>query len=461
MNKPTALILIFISTLFTSCSGGGVSSSNSIADEQNITNETLHFINTQTNIEVSSYGVIYSGNYMASFRTQHQMIEMYDGRLLISGGRSVSGLFGNHIYSRTEIFDPITGIWNYNSSVKERSYSVKMVALLNNRVLIGSGKNAEVLDVNNQIVSTITDPNCMSTIESGLASVLLPDGRVLLTGSNLQHVGVAEIYHPDQEEFGCFEIIPGLTSTREGNTFTIVDDGRVLLAGGNGYQFANAEWFDPSNNTFQAIENPMMRQRLGHSATLLNNGKILIAGGYDGQHHIASAEIFDPETESFSYTQNDMNIARSNAHLMPIESGVRAGKVLVVGGYMADSLYGSSEIEVFDPEIESFSSIGLEFPNPSSYGAMSTYGKGRYVYTGGYYGLNNMTIIDTNFVWVGTLGVKGGTAPYQFSITTGTGEIDADTGKISLPFLEQNISVRVTDANGNTANHSFTVHFTE
>src|SRR4026208_390318 len=73
----------------------------------------------------------------------------------------------------------------------------------------------------------------------------------------------------------------------------------------------------------------MNAERAAHTATLLPNGKVLIAGGFreegTSEIAIASAEIFDPATNSFTPT-GDMNEPRDGhtATLLP------NGQVLIV-----------------------------------------------------------------------------------------------------------------------------------
>src|SRR5262245_41274482 len=42
--------------------------------------------------------------------------------------------------------------------------------------------------------------------------------------------------------------------------------------------------------------------RYSHTATLLNNGKVLVAGGYNGSAFLASAELYDQATGTWTNT---------------------------------------------------------------------------------------------------------------------------------------------------------------
>ena len=77
--------------------------------------------------------------------------------------------------------------------------------------------------------------------------------------------------------------------------------------------------------------------RAAQTATLLPNGKVLIAGGFNSTEVLATAEIFDPATGTFTATGN-MTAARFSHTATLLENGPAAtnGKVLITGG--SDSL---------------------------------------------------------------------------------------------------------------------------
>src|SRR5262249_37442224 len=95
-----------------------------------------------------------------------------------------------------------------------------------------------------------------------------------------------------------FPATRSMTTGRGGHTPTLLADGKVLVAGGyTPREVASAELYDPATGSFSPAGN-MTTARVFHTATLLPNGKVLIAGGYGGGQ-LASAELYDPSTGSF------------------------------------------------------------------------------------------------------------------------------------------------------------------
>ncbi len=54
--------------------------------------------------------------------------------------------------------------------------------------------------------------------------------------------------------------------------------------------------------TTRLSQPPMSDTLVSHTATLLPGGRVLIAGGYDGRADLATAELYDPKTGTFSLT---------------------------------------------------------------------------------------------------------------------------------------------------------------
>ena len=136
-------------------------------------------------------------------------------------------------------------------------------------------------------------------------------------------------------------------------------DGRVLVAGGfyddglGDHYLASAEVFDPATNSFSPA-GVMGVARHGAAAAALPDGRVLVAGGdyNDGTDHLlASAEVFNPATNAFTPV-GDMAVARVRAAAAPLPGG----RVLIAGGN--DGSTRLSSAEVFNPATNSFTPVG-------------------------------------------------------------------------------------------------------
>ena len=137
-----------------------------------------------------------------------------------------------------------------------------------------------------------------------------------------------------------------LNTARYYHSANLLTDGNVLVAGGIGPvpgatgalgQLASAELYNPGTGMFIYTDN-LNTARDEHSATLLNNGSVLIAGGSGGDNELASAELYNP-AGTFTPT-GSLNTARyeHTATVLP------DGTVLIAGGYGSAGVLASAEI---------------------------------------------------------------------------------------------------------------------
>ena len=126
-------------------------------------------------------------------------------------------------------------------------------------------------------------------------------------------LATAELF---DENSGIFTTTKGSMQTpRYSHTATLLQHGRVLVTGGQGgtanEALATAEVFDPATGTFSPTTGSMEMTRSFHTAALLHDGTVLVAGGTDaGGHSLSAAELFDPATGIFTTTA-DMGTART------------------------------------------------------------------------------------------------------------------------------------------------------
>jgi len=154
--------------------------------------------------------------------------------------------------------------------------------------------------------------------------------------------------------------LPAMAMPRKGHTATSLRDGRVLIVGGR-YDIydskatnqnttkttATAELYDPATESF-APTGALSTARTGHTATLLADGRVLIAAGSTGTAQSATAELYDPATGTFRST--GALLAARSVHTATL---LDDGEVLVVGGYGASGLELAS-CELYDPTTGTF-----------------------------------------------------------------------------------------------------------
>lgn len=120
-----------------------------------------------------------------------------------------------------------------------------------------------------------------------------------------------------------------MTVPRSSQTVTALEDGTTLIAGGwsNGGPLASAEIFDPNTNT-SAPTGSMATARWLHVAVALSDGRVMAVGGEDAEGEtLRSVEIYDPATEQWAAASST-----AQAHYNPNAVGLSDGRVLVARG---------------------------------------------------------------------------------------------------------------------------------
>ena len=191
----------------------------------------------------------------------------------------------------------------------------------------------------------------LSVARAAHTATLLPNGTVLLTGGMEGAGATAESYDPAR---GSFAPAGRMLSERAGgHAAVLLPNGSVLLTGGwtGPAVTASAERYDPATNTFVAT-GTMNSPRSAHTATLLHTGKVLIAGGFDGSRRLESAELYDPLTSTFTPT-GSMNAPRSEYAAALLQEG----QVLVTGGNRSSGQVLASA-EIYEPVTGTFRLVG-------------------------------------------------------------------------------------------------------
>jgi hypothetical protein len=267
-----------------------------------------------------------------------------DGRVLV-----VAGTNGSDVLA-TEAFNPQIGSFSSAGlpSLSAGRYNVAATRLADGRVLIAGGNQGSAtlqttLFFDPQTNGFSSGP-MLTVPRANAAAALLGDGRVLIAGGNNAggFLNTAEVYNPQTNSFSP---VGTMGSVRTNAVAAPLPGGRALVAGGRDDDpiLSSAEIFDAGTNTFSSGGiGSMGTERVGAVAVALPDGRVLVAGGSSATSPaLASAEVFDPKTNSFSSAGiGAMGTTRSSAVAAPLADG----RVLVAGGQDGMSYLRSAEI---------------------------------------------------------------------------------------------------------------------
>ena len=416
-----------------------------------------------------------------------------NGKVLIAGG---VGNLGNAL-NTAELYDPALGFTSPTGNLTDpngRANHVSIVLPNGKVLLIGGFSNVSILataELYDPATTTFTPTESMSQPRGLPAAVLLADGRVLVSGGFNTQVAsnTAEIYDPAT---GLFAPTGNMNQGRGRHQMTLLPNGKVLVTGGrdaqqNFFALSSAEIFDPFANqgagAFTAIGN-MNSPRFKHTATLLSNGTVLIAGGFNGDNtspSVASAEIFDPNTNTFAPT-GSMNTprARHTSTLLPDGTVLQAGSINGFNGVIA-----AAPAELYSPTSGTFTSAGGLITGRELPAATLLLPNGNVLLSGGDDGVNVLantevyfnpvaqtpvvittTSVPNGFIsqpYVQLLLEQGSSGPLTWSLASGTlpsGITLSSTGILSgapTAVGSFTFTVQVTDGI-NTATASFTIN---
>lgn len=204
----------------------------------------------------------------------------------------------------------------------------------------------------------------LNTARDTHTATLLQNGKVLIVGGNVWGGGfarTAELYDPNT---GTFSQTGNLLTPRAYHTATLLNSGMVLIIGGisgdpiNGYtQLATAELYDPNSGTF-SFTGSLNIGRTSHAATLLSNGMVLVTGGRNvANGELTDSELYDPSAGTFS-TTGALNTAR-DSHTATL---LNDGTVLIAGGEVYQSSTGTyvptANAEIYSPSTAMFTATG-------------------------------------------------------------------------------------------------------
>lgn len=254
-----------------------------------------------------------------------------------------------------------------------------------------------------QAVWTDADPGkTLADVHILGGAALLPDGRVLVAGGLIPKapysaVTTAEVYDPSS---GRWTLTGPLKTPRWSLDAVALRNGKVLFAGGAAAflapaALATAEVFDPATGTFSPAANELSTARQGYGISILGDGRVLISGGNGsgnnlGGEGVTAVDLYDPETNRFSPAA-PLHAGRA----LHAQLTLRDGRVVVIGGAHQDA-------EIYDPGTDRWTSSQGKLPTTlKDMKAFELY-NGRIFIAGGQNSADGLTTDNTWFFDPGT-----------------------------------------------------------
>jgi IPT/TIG domain/RTX calcium-binding nonapeptide repeat (4 copies)/Beta-propeller repeat/Galactose oxidase, central domain/Kelch motif len=281
------------------------------------------------------------------------------GKVLVAGGRS-----DTDVESSAALYDPKTGSWAPTGSLATPRTSHDAILLTGpgcgancGKVLVAGGGVASV-ELYDPVTGTFAPTGPLAHARRLNTLTALPNGKVLAAGggSGLA-TATAEVYDPAVGTWSA--TATNLTVPRRDHVASSLGDGKVLLVGGqapaSSSPLASAELYDPATNSFTATDPPGIGRFGGATATRLASGAVLVAGGTvfgatGLQSTASSAEVYNPSATPRWSTAFPL-VSGRDGHTATL---LRNGKVLVAGG----EPFGAPA-ELFDPATRRWAFAGL------------------------------------------------------------------------------------------------------
>ncbi|MCB1175127.1 MAG: hypothetical protein KDK39_16250 [Leptospiraceae bacterium] len=273
----TRSTVINLALLCSTACFAGLPGSDNILDPANLTGALLNLDASQLKpVNFALTGSLHTG------RCKHEMTELSNGKILITGGMGASGALNT-----AEIYDPDTGIFSQLAErLNHARYDHKAILLADNTVLLTGGSDntsgSEVQLSSAEIFTgtTFTATGSMASARTMFTLNKLNDNRIIAIGgrnsSSSGGIRKWSIYSAGTWTNSTAELSIG----RYSHSATSLSDGRILVGGGAEYEAVTytAEIINSGATAVSTIANLMREDRKYHSAVLLQNGNVLFVG---------------------------------------------------------------------------------------------------------------------------------------------------------------------------------------
>lgn len=295
---------------------------------------------------------------MLSARIGHTMTLLPDGRVLVVGGQTVgTGVF----LASAEIYDPKTNTWTPTNSMNVARVQHTATLLPDGRVLVVGGYDKyiahDTTEVYNPATGVWQNGGNIDPARFGHTATLMADDRVLIVGGQnyFGYVAQTQLYIPSESGYSWWKTSKENLTLREGHASILLPNGMVLVAGGNdqnGASLNSCELYDSAGLLLDPpapwkLTGPLNKARTSFSMTLLPDGKVMAVGGFLSEPtpedkrsssllmrgvlsgtSLPDVEIYDPLSGAWT-TVASLNEARRS----PTATLLPNGQVFVAAGF--------------------------------------------------------------------------------------------------------------------------------
>ncbi|TGL62548.1 Kelch repeat-containing protein [Leptospira jelokensis] len=205
--------------------------------------------------------------------------------------------------------------------------------------IYGYNASAEILRKGTNTF-VLTNPS-LPSIGKGERGVMLDGKKLLITGGfpPYTYISLSESYIFDTETTS-FLPTGNMNQNRGEHNIVKLANGKVMVLGGISQVFPgshfitlnSAEIYDPNTETFTELPNRMQSPRSFFCSVLLNDGRVFVVGGTNGIYApMDTTEFFDPTTETFSFGPN-LPIAVGALKCLKLSDG----NVLIYGAQLSN-----------------------------------------------------------------------------------------------------------------------------
>ena len=299
-------------------------------------------------------------------REKHGATRLHDGTVLVAGGENIIASAGGASTPvlEAELLDLASKKTKVAGTLAASHLEGTMTTLRDGTVLVAGGGTERAELFTPGAAQPFALVASMSVSRARHSATLLPSGRVLVIGGTDAPVA-SDVFDPVTK---AWTTGPTPANAWKSHGAVLMPNGLVLVVGGGA-----AEIYDETKNAFRPTTAPGAT-RDGRTAHLLPSGKVFVAGG-----STLSAELFDPGTETWSYTS-----AQTEQAAERLWTALPSGRLVASGGHLP--------LEGLDPARRLFDPVAhptgtfLDLPSAphASYAhAAALAGTGEAVATGG------------------------------------------------------------------------------